>query len=72
MLRKYMIYPLIGLALTSSFAMAELKIGFVNVPKVLSGAPQAEKAKKEMEREFSPRQKRLQASAIQSWTTEYA
>jgi len=63
MLRKYMIYPLIGLVLTSSFAMAELKIGFVNVPKVLSEAPQAKKAKKEMEREFSPRQKRLQASA---------
>lgn len=63
MLKKYIIYPLIGLALTSSFAVAELKIGFVNVPKVLSEAPQAEKAKKEMEREFSPRQKRLQASA---------
>ncbi len=63
MLKKYMIYPVIGLVLTSSFAMAELKIGFVNVPKVLSEAPQAERAKKEMEREFSPRQKRLEASA---------
>ncbi len=63
MLKKYIIFPLIGLALTSSFAFAELKIGVVNVPQVLAEAPQAEKARKDMEKEFSPRKNRLQASA---------
>ncbi len=63
MLKKYIIFPLISLALTSSIAFAELKIGVVNVPQVLAEAPQAEKARKDMEREFSPRKNRLQASA---------
>lgn len=38
---------------------AELKIGFVQVAKVLEKAPQAEKAKKRLEQEFSPREKQL-------------
>ena len=63
MLKKFIIFPLIGLALTSSSAFAELKIGVVNVPQVLAEAPQAEKARKDMENEFSPRKNRLQASA---------
>lgn len=62
MLNRYLIYPLIGLFLSTSFATAELKIGFVNVAQVLSESPQAEQAKKEMEREFSPRKNRLVAS----------
>ncbi len=37
----------------------DIKIGFVNVPKVLEKAPQAEKAKKQLEKEFSPRDKQL-------------
>ncbi|CAL1239324.1 OmpH family outer membrane protein [Candidatus Methylocalor cossyra] len=40
---------------------AELKIGFVNVARLLERAPQAEKAKKELEREFAPRDKKLVA-----------
>ncbi len=38
-----------------------IKIGFVNVARVLQQAPQAEQAKKRLEREFAPRDKRLVA-----------
>jgi outer membrane protein len=50
-----------GLMLVSSMGMAELKIGFVNVAKVLESAPQAASAKKRLEKEFSPRDKLLVA-----------
>lgn len=49
---------LLGL-LASAEARAELKIGVVNVPMLLEKAPQAEQAKKKMEREFSSREKKL-------------
>ena len=52
---------LLGLLLVVGVQAAELKIGFVNVPRVLEKAPQAETAKKDLEREFSPRDKRLVA-----------
>lgn len=42
-----------------NISYAELKIGFVNVAKVLEKAPQAEQAKKRLEQEFSPRDKQL-------------
>lgn len=48
-----------GLFMAATAMAGDLKIGFVNVPKLLEKAPQAEKAKKELEREFSPRDKRL-------------
>ncbi|BBL70749.1 OmpH family outer membrane protein [Methylogaea oryzae] len=48
-----------GLFMATTAMAGDLKIGFVNVPKLLEKAPQAEKAKKELEREFSPRDKRL-------------
>ena len=51
----------LGLLLFSNVCIAELKIGFVNVPKVMEKAPQAEKAKKRLEKEFSPRDKQLVA-----------
>jgi len=41
---------------------AEVKVGFVNVAKILEKAPQAEKAKIALEKEFSPRNKRLLVS----------
>lgn len=50
-----------GVLLAAGVEAAELKIGFVNVPRVLEKAPQAEAAKKDLEREFSPRDKRLLA-----------
>jgi len=51
----------LGLLLFTNVCIAELKIGFVNVPKVMEKAPQAEKAKKRLEKEFSPRDKQLVA-----------
>jgi outer membrane protein len=50
----------IGLAMVlSSHAMAEIKIGFVNVAAVLAQAPQAKKSKETLEKEFSSREKEL-------------
>ena len=49
----------LGLLLTANVSFADLKIGFVNIPAVLEKAPQAEKAKKRLEQEFSPRDKQL-------------
>lgn len=51
----------LGLMLSANIAIADLKIGFVNIPAVLEKAPQAEKAKKRLEQEFSPRDKQLVA-----------
>lgn len=47
------------LMLVAGVSHAELKIGFVNVTKVLEKAPQAAKAKTRLETEFSPRDKAL-------------
>ncbi len=49
------------LLLLANVSYAELKIGVVNVARVLEKAPQAEKAQKRMEKEFSPRKKHLDA-----------
>ena len=62
MLKKYLIYPLTVFALMPSLASAEMKIGFVNIAQVMAESPQAEKAEKDMEREFFPRKNRLDAS----------
>lgn len=40
----------------------ELKIGFVNAARVLEEAPQAEAARSQLEKEFSPRDKKLLSS----------
>lgn len=45
----------------TNVSFANLKIGIVNMPAVLEKAPQAEKAKKRLEQEFSPRDKQLVA-----------
>ncbi|MBD9356693.1 OmpH/Skp family outer membrane protein [Methylomonas albis] len=47
------------LMICAGVSHAELKIGFVNVAKVLEKAPQAVKAKTRLETEFSPRDKTL-------------
>jgi outer membrane protein len=52
---------LLGLLMSANSQAADLKIGFVNVARLLEKAPQAEQAKKELEREFSPRDKKLVA-----------
>lgn len=51
----------LGLMALTNVCAAELKIGFVNIPKVLEKAPQAEGAKKRLEKEFAPRDKTLVA-----------
>ncbi len=56
---KMKIALFLGLLLTANVSFADLKIGFVNIPAVLEKAPQAEKAKKRLEKEFSPRDKQL-------------
>ena len=62
MSRKSLYCLLAGLMLSAN-CYADLKIGFVNVARLLEKAPQAEQAKKELEREFSPRDKKLAAEA---------
>lgn len=47
------------LMLVAGVSHADLKIGFVNIAKVLEKAPQAAKAKTRLETEFSPRDKVL-------------
>jgi outer membrane protein len=48
------------LSLAASAAVAaEIKIGFVNAAQVLEEAPQADAARKRLEKEFSPRDKKL-------------
>lgn len=65
---KMKIALFLGLLLAANVSYADLKIGFVNIPAVLEKAPQAEKAKKRLEQEFSPRDKQLvaQQKEIQS------
>ena len=58
------------LLFVANVSYAELKIGFVNVAKVLEKAPQAEKAKKRLEKEFSPRDKHLVAQGKEIKTLE--
>jgi len=47
------------LLMVAGVSQAELKIGYVNVAKVLEKAPQTVKAKSRLETEFSPRDKAL-------------
>lgn len=67
---KKQIALFLGLMVVANVCAAELKIGFVNVPKVLEKAPQAESAKKRLEKEFSPRDKALVAQQKEIQTLE--
>lgn len=58
MKNRISLFLMLLLATSTSYA-GELKIGFVNVAKVLEKAPQASKAKTRLESEFSPRDKAL-------------
>lgn len=51
-------------------AIAETKIGFVNAARVLEEAPQAEKARKLLEKEFAPRDKDIVAMKKELKTLE--
>jgi len=61
-IKQILVASVIAIALVSSVQAAEVKVGFVNVARILEKAPQAEKAKIALEKEFSPRNKRLLAS----------
>jgi len=49
------------LLFVANVSYAELKVGVVNIAKVLQKSPQAEQAQKRMEKEFSPRKKILES-----------
>lgn len=67
---KNRISLLLVLMMVAGVSHAELKIGFVNVAKVLEKAPQAAKAKTRLETEFSPRDKTLVAQQKEIKTLE--
>jgi len=58
------------LMLVAGVSHAELKIGYVNMQKVMEKAPQAAKAKTRLETEFSPRDKALNAQIKEIKTLE--
>lgn len=60
---KQLVYILAVLAVCSATtAYAETKIGFVNIAEIMEASPQAETARKALEREFSSRDKQLTSS----------
>jgi outer membrane protein len=48
---------------TFSATAADLKIGFINMVKLMQEAPQAKAASARLEKEFGPRQKKLESDA---------
>jgi len=52
---------LLGLLMISQAALAEVKIGVVNIPLLMANSPQAAAAKKRMEKEFAPKEKQIVA-----------
>ncbi|MEE9344850.1 MAG: OmpH family outer membrane protein [Methylococcales bacterium] len=60
MRKNWLLILLLGLTAYAVNA-EEIKIGFVNVPRILESAPQAAQAKKDLEKEFAPRDKKLVA-----------
>jgi outer membrane protein len=70
MLKKIILASVV--LVSSSLAMAESKIGFVNSQKILNEAPQAAKAKKRIEKDFEKRDQELQKMAKQLQTMQEA
>lgn len=56
---KWSILSAIALLISSNVLAADLKIGVVNIVKVMDEAPQAAKARKAMQDEFAPRERDL-------------
>jgi outer membrane protein len=52
-------YLLLGVLLTANSVAADLKIGYVQVDKLLQEAPQTAESGKKLEKEFSPRSQEL-------------
>jgi outer membrane protein len=62
LIKQVIIASVFTTIMVSTAQAADIKIGFVNVAVIMEKAPQAEKAKVALEKEFSPRNKRLLAS----------
>ena len=60
--KNYWLFLILFILGFSTYAHAETKIGFVNVAKIMEVSPQAEAARKALEREFSSRDKQLTSS----------
>lgn len=58
-IQRLIIFLLLIMVSVSSVAYAQPKIGFVNIAKIMEQSPQAEAARKALEREFSGRDKQL-------------
>lgn len=58
-MRHYKIFFLLLITLYSGSTFAALKIGYVNIVKVIEQAPQGELALKRLDAEFAPRDKKL-------------
>ncbi len=61
MIRKILFLLALLALVGTETCTAEIKIGFVNVARLLEKAPQAEQAKRKLEQEFSARDKKLVA-----------
>lgn len=59
---QILVAGIVSMTLVATVQAADIKVGFVNVARILEKAPQAEKAKIALEKEFSPRNNRLLAS----------
>ncbi len=64
MLKKFFVSGLVLLSISCA-ALAEGKIGAINIQKILNDAPQAAKAKKKIEKDFEKRDQDLQRLAKQ-------
>ena len=58
---KYKLLAVTSLFLASLTAYADLKVGFVQVDKILQEAPQTIESNKKLEKEFSARTDKLKA-----------
>lgn len=60
-IRRYAVASMLLVLLFPVTVLAETKIGFVNAARVLEEAPQADKARQSLEKEFAPRDKAIVA-----------
>ncbi len=61
-MRSLVIFLVLIMLSAASVAYAQTKIGFVNIARIMEQSPQAEAARKALEREFSSRDKQLTSS----------
>jgi len=62
MIKKYLFVLMLGLVWAVNLQAAELKIGYVDLQTIMDKSPQGEAATRALEREFSSRRKRLEAT----------